>query len=501
MRELNRATQINPKIVDAYLKKGYFYFSKGENARGETELASAVQAAPDVLNSRLVLASYHMKTGNSTKALSVLRSGLTGKKSDAPLYNSIAAVLFAGNKRDEGIKNLQKAKEVDPAFPASYQNLATFYAATGNYPKAIEEYSALLRQDPANIRALLAQASLQELQGNEREALAYYQKARDTRSPEAFLASAGYHMKKREADKALKVLDEAIKLDGRNIAALEMKGRILIGEKKFKPALKAFEEVEALNSDAGIALKIKAYVAMQETDKALEQARRIIAKYPRSAQGYTVLASIYESRNDYANAIGEVKKGIRVDGRNAQALVYLGNLHQARKEYDQAMAAYSEALVRNPDFVPAIFAQGALLELTGKKKEAIAKYRAALEKSNSYVPALNNLAYLCADGYGNREEALRMAINAFKLDPGNAGVMDTLGYALLKNSRRDDAKKVLEQAAKLLPNNPTVCYHLALAYRETGDKPKALQTLQKSLTLGDFPDAGAARALLAEYRK
>ena len=501
MHELNRATQINPRIVDAYLKKGYFYFSRGENARGESELASAVQAAPDVINSRLMLASYYVRTGNNAKALSLLKSGLAGNKGDAPLYNSIAAVLFAGNKRDEGIKNLQKAKEIDPALPASYQNLATFYAATGNYPKAIGEYNALLRQDPANTRAMLALAALQEIQGNEREVLDYYQKARDTKASEAFLASAGYHMKKREADKALKVLDEAIKIDSRNIAVLEMKGRILIGEKKFKPALKTFEDVETLNPDAGIALKIVAYTAMQETDKALEQARRIIAKYPRSAQGYTVLASIYESRKDYANAISEVKNGIRVDSKNAQALVYLGNLHQSRKENDQAMSAYGEALQKNPDFVPAIFAQGALLEQTGKKKEALTKYRAVLDKSSSYVPALNNLAYLYADGYGNREEALRMAINAFKLDPGNAGIMDTLGYALLKNNRRDDAKKVLEQAIKLLPDNPTVCYHLALAYREAGDKPKALQTIQKSLTLGDFPDAGAAKTLLAELKK
>jgi Flp pilus assembly protein TadD len=94
-----------------------------------------------------------------------------------------------------------------------------------------------------------------------------------------------------------------------------------------------------------------------------------------------------------------------------------------------------------------------------------------------------------------------MALNALKLDPGNAGIMDTLGYALLKNNRRDDAKKVLEQAVKLLPNNPTVCYHLALAYRDNGEKPKAVQTLQKSLTLGDFPEAGAARTLLTELKK
>ena len=500
MREFNRATRINPKIVDAYLKKGYFYFKRGKNAEGETELATAVQAAPDVLNSRLLLASYYLKGGNGSKALSVLRSGLTGKKSDAFLYNSIAAVLFSQNKQDEGLKNIQKAKEVDPAFPASYQNLATFYAATGKYEKAVEEYTSLLRNDPQNYQAMLGLAVLHEIKGNDREALVYYQKAKETKQPAAFLTHASYHLKKRETDKALKVLEEALKIDSRNTAVLEMKGRILVNEKKYKDAIRVFEEIETLNPEAGVALKISAYVAMKDTAKAAEQARKIIEKSPGSARGYMALASVYEAQKDYTSAIREVRNGMRVDGNNVQAILFLGKLLESRKEYGQAMSAYADACRRKPDFVPALFAQGALLDLTGKKKEAIAKYRAVLEKSDTYVPALNNLAYLCADGYGNKEEALRLAISAYKLEPGNAGIMDTLGFALLKNSRKDDAKKVLEKAVSLLPNDPTVNYHMGLAYKEVGDKANASRMLQKALLLGEFSDANAAKLLLAELK-
>lgn len=501
MREFNRATRIDPKTVDAYLKKGYFYFSRGKNAEGEMELATAVRAAPDVLNSRLLLASYYLRGGNGAKALSVLRAGLTGKKSDALLYNSIAAALFSQNKLNEGLKSIQKAKEVDPAFPASYRNLATFYAATGKYEKAIEEYASLLRNDPQNYHAMLGLAVLYEIKGNDREALVYYQKATETRQPTAFLAQAGYHLKKRENGKALNVLEDALRIDSRNLSVLEMKGRLLLDEKKYKDAIRVFEEIETLNPEAGVALKIFAYVAMKDTAKAAEQARKIIEKYPGSARGYMVLASVYEAQKDYASAIIEVKNGIRVDGNNVQAILYLGKLLETRKEYSQAMSAYTDACRRRPDFVPALFAQGALLDLMGKKKEAAAKYRAALEKSDTYVPALNNLAYLCADGYGNKEEALRLAISAYRLEPGNAGVMDTLGFALLKNSRRDDAKKVLEKAANLLPNNPTVNYHLGLAYKEVGDKANASRVLQKALSLGEFPDANAAKLLLAELRR
>lgn len=500
MREFTTATRIDPKIVDAYLKKGYFYFSRGKNAEGEMELASAVKAAPDVLNSRLLLASYHLRVGKADKALSVLTSGLTGKKDDALLYNSIAAVNFSQNRQDEGLKYIQKAKEADPAFSASYQNLATYFAATGNYEQAIGEYAALLRIDPKNLPAMLGLAGLNEIKGNDSEALSYYQKAAETKQPAGFTALASHYLKKREMSKALNVLDEALKIHARNVAVLEMKGRLLVREKKNKAAIKVFEEIEAVNPEVGVALKIGAYVSMKETAKAVEQAQKIIDKYPRSARGYVILASIYESQKDHARAISEVKSGLRVDGNNAQAIVYLGNLYEASRDFSQAMTAYEDACRKKPDFVPALFAQGALLDQTGRKKEAIDKYRTVLEKSDSYVPALNNLAYLFASGYGSKEEALRMAISASKRDPGNAGLLDTLGFALLKNNRLEDARKVLEKAANLLPDNPTVTYHLALAYIESGEKAKALKLLQKSMSQGEFADAKAAATLVAELK-
>jgi putative PEP-CTERM system TPR-repeat lipoprotein len=501
MREFTLATKVDPKIVDAYLKKGYFYFSRGKNMEGETELSSAVQAAPDVLNSRLLLALYQLRVGKPDKALSVLKSGLTGNKSDALLYNGIAAVYFSQNKQDEGLKSIQKAKEMDPALPASYQNLATYYASCGKYEKAIEEYIALLRSDPQNSRALLGLAVLNEIKGNDTEALSYYQKATETKQANAFIAKASYHLKRQEPAKALKVLDDGLKIDARNVAVLEIKGRLLVREKKYKEAIKVFEEVEAVDQVAGVALKIGTYVSMKDIVKAEEQARRIIEKYPSSARGYMVLGSIYESQKEYARAISEVKNGLRVDGNNAQAIVYLGNLYEVSKDYNQAMTAYEDACRKKPDFVPALYAQGALLDQTGNKKEAIGKYRLVLEKSDTYVPALNNLAYLCASGYGSKEEALRLAISAFKREPGNAGVMDTLGFALIKNNRPEDARKILEKAVALLPDNPTVSYHLALAYKESGDKANALRMLQKALSMGKFSDAKAATVLVAEMKR
>lgn len=240
---------------------------------------------------------------------------------------------------------------------------------------------------------------------------------------------------------------------------------------------------------------------MKDTSKAVEQARRIIEKYPSSARGYMVLATVYESQKDYPRAIAEAKNGVRVEVNNLKAIMYLGHLFEVSKDYSQAMAQYTDALRKKSDFVPAIFAQGALLDVTGKKKEAIAKYRMALEKDENHVPSLNNLAYLLADGYGSKEEALRLAIAAYKHDPTNAGILDTLGFALLKHNRPEDARKVLDKAVTAMPNNPAVHYHLALAHKGTGNKAAAQNSVKKALSLGEFSEAAAARQLAAELGK
>lgn len=501
MRELNRATALDAKMVTAHLKKGYFYFSRGNNSEGELELATAVRSAPDILNSRLLLASYYLRLGKSAQAIKLIKEGLTGGKGDAPLYNALAAVNFLSGNKPGGLDSLENAKRVDPSFLATYHNLAIYYVALGENQKATTEYQSVLRIDPQNVRALLGLATLQEVRGKDQEAFAYYQKATETRSPEAFLALAAYHLKKQAPDRALKVLDDASKVAPRAVGVLEMKGRILLESKKFREALRTFDEVEALDRDAGATLKIGAYVAMQEDAKAVELARRLIARHPSSAKGYLLLATIYQRQKDLRSATIEIQNGIRVDGQNIEARLFLGRLHEGNREYDKAMTCYQDALRIQPESVPALFARGSLLDQTGRKKEAVAVYRLILEKTETFAPALNNLAYLSAEGYGSPEEALRLALDAFKLEPGNAGVMDTVGYALLKNGRKADALKMLERAVSLLPNEPAVRYHLALAYKETGDRIRAEQSLQKSLALGGGADTAAVRSLLFEMKR
>ncbi|MBF0559590.1 MAG: tetratricopeptide repeat protein [Nitrospirae bacterium] len=135
-----------------------------------------------------------------------------------------------------------------------------------------------------------------------------------------------------------------------------------------------------------------------------------------------------------------------------------------------------------------------------RKKEAINKYQEVLAKDENYVPALNNLAYLYIQGGGSKEAALELAIRAYKLIPKRPEVLDTVGYVMLKSGRKEDARKMLRNAAEQMPDNATVNYHLALAYKENGNKGLAIESLQKALKGGAFKEANDASALLAKLK-
>lgn len=239
---------------------------------------------------------------------------------------------------------------------------------------------------------------------------------------------------------------------------------------------------------------------MKDVQKATENAKKIINQKPDSAYGYIVLAAVYENQNDLNNTIDTLKKGLQVDKKNVQAGMILGNLYSKKKQHALALNEYQDIVKRNPQYIPAIFALGTEYDLMGKKKEAVKKYNEILTKSENYVPALNNLAYLYADGHGSKEEALTYAIKAFGFAPNNAGVMDTLGYVLLKNGRKDDSIKVLEKAVALIPNNPSVHYHLALAYKESGKRDEAKKHLKEAIAKGDFPEIDMAKKLLEQIK-
>jgi len=501
LKEFDRALELEPRLVDAHVKKGIVSLARGKAAEGEADLVAAVKVAPEILNSRYLLATYYLRTNKKDKAISVLKEGLRGGKQDALLYNSMAAAAFAAKRENEGISYLQKAREMAPDYFPPYFNMASYYINKKDNARAAGLLNDVLKRDGANIQALIGLGAIREAEGKTQDALAYYAKAKETKKPLGYFSLASYHVRMKEPAKALTIADEALKANPGNAGLLELKGGLLAADKKYTEAVKVYDELEKTTPARAIPLKIGAYVAMHDIPKAAEQAQKIIKQRPDSAAGHLVLSSIYESQKDYDRAIAACRNGLAAESGNVQAALTLGGLYEKKRNYTQAITTYEDILKKNPKYAPALYAKGSAYDRMGKKKEAVGIYRQVIKRAPNNLLALNNLSFLYSEGYGSKGEALSLATKAYNLQPKSPEIMDTYGYALLKNNKKAEALTVLEKSASLLPNNPTVLYHLALVYRENGNKAKASTIIQKALQFGDFPEVAAARTLLAELKK
>jgi tetratricopeptide (TPR) repeat protein len=125
----------------------------------------------------------------------------------------------------------------------------------------------------------------------------------------------------------------------------------------------------------------------------------------------------------------------------------------------------------------------------GRKKEARDIYEQAIRQNPQDGMALNNLAFMMAEGGSvDLDQALTYAQRAKQVLPNLSEVSDTLGWIYLKKNMSDNAMDVFQTLVNQKPDNSTYRFHLGMAYAQKGDKPKALEALQKALRSGPSKD-------------
>ena len=412
----------------------------------------------------------------------------------------MAAAYLAQKQNEQGVDALNKAKQAKPDYLTPYFNLANYYLANRQRDMALAEYQAILKIDPENVKALISLGTLQEIEGDAAAAKSSYQKARDTGTPDGFLALAGYLGRSKQPEEAAKVIEAAYQAHPEHPALLETRGKLLLGQKNTAEAVKMFQTLDKVKPGAGLPLLAVAWLAGGEGDKALALAKSRIDEQPNSASGYLLQAAIHQRLGEADKAEAALTQGIGRAKDASPLSLQLGTLYAATGRMPKALETLGALRKAQPDFVPAIFALGALHDQQGDKGKAVEFYKEVLAKAENHTAALNNLAYLYADNYGTPEEALVLALKAFRNEPGNPGILDTLGLALLKNGRHEEALNLLNKAAELLPKVAAIRLHQGQALQGAGKPAEAREALQSAIDLGPGPEAEQARKLLEELK-
>ena len=502
MSEMDRAIDLAPNLADAQLKKGMFHLAQGRLAAAEMPLEEAVRLAPELINSRLLLAVSQLRQQNFPKAINTLREGLKGQVEDAVLHNYLAAAYFGQGQTETALAELEKAKQRKPDYLAPYVNLANYYLTQGQPQRAADEYRNLLKETPDNLRALLSLASLQELQKDLPGAEQSLAKAAATGVVEGYLASTMYYSRQKQFTKALEVLHNGLEQHPKQPALLELEGKLWLSQGQAAKALEAFQVLSEVQPGQGLPLLVATLVRSGQVEEAEKVAQQWVERSGDAPQGYLLLADVYKQRQDYAKGLEVLEQGLAKVKNGAALHMARAAIYQTWEKTDQALKIYSELRKEQPAYLPATFSLAALHDRLGDKRQALSLYRVCLEQNADYLPALNNLAYLYADNYGDLDEALTMAGRALRIRPTDAGIMDTLGYVLVRKEQFAEALPYLQKAAQMLPQEPLVKLHLAQAQLGLGQLEEARNLLQELQTGAlDEEQSGQVAKLLQKINK
>jgi tetratricopeptide (TPR) repeat protein len=195
-------------------------------------------------------------------------------------------------------------------------------------------------------------------------------------------------------------------------------------------------------------------------------------------------------------AMSSFERATRSAPRFFAALFAAAELQFTSGHPEKAVPLYRQAQAVKPDAGLSL-RLGVYYENTGDLAAAEREYRQVVQLSPSLFVGYNQLAWLFAKRGVRLEEALELAAKADALQPGNASVLDTLGW--IHHQRKDYEKAIekLSAASRSHPENPTIWYHLGAVQLARGNKEQAQKALETAVRLGGNTDAAAsARQLL-----
>jgi tetratricopeptide (TPR) repeat protein len=112
-----------------------------------------------------------------------------------------------------------------------------------------------------------------------------------------------------------------------------------------------------------------------------------------------------------------------------------------------------------PDSAELRFARVFQLESADKVSESVAELRKLVADRPGDPAATNALGYILVDRTRQHREGLKLIEEALAQTPDSGAVLDSMGWALHRTGRNEDALKYLEHAKRRI-NDPEVDLHL-----------------------------------------
>lgn len=447
LHDLNALLATDPQNVLALGKRAYILADKEDWAAAEKDIAAALSADPanaDALATKAVIAmhrkDYDAALGYTSKALegdpdnylarslqAQLRKREGGEKAAVQAFDeaiarspddtvallSRALVNIEAKDFEAAEKDIARVLALNPSDPLAMQSQGELAMAKGNYKAAVETFSHGLSAFPGNSRMWA------------RRAEAYRQLGKY----DSALADTDAALKAGLVSPALRLLRINILMQKGDLAATDAEiGRLT-------------EENPA--SEFAMVAAGKAYSAIGKREKAMQSFDRALSINP--------VPYIYINRSqvrpfeDLQGRLADLDEALKIDPNYEETLAEKARILSRAGRHTEAIALYDRATQVALDSSDLQLGRAIALERAGRSAEAKAAFASERERAKT-AGDFNRLCWVKAINDVALQSALEDCQSALRLDPDNRGASESIGMALLKLGKLEEARDAYSDA-------------------------------------------------------
>lgn len=418
-----------------------------ENAIKYAVIANAIE--PDDYIFHFVIGTAYMKLKEFQKSIEPFKRALDKEPDNIGTLNSLGTAYMAVGNSEDAIKCYKRALELKPNSPMAYYNIGSAYQIQQNHEEAciyLEKACELDDEDEV-FKTALAMSKTK---------LGYYEEA-----SKIYKSLLLQHPEKENYKYNLVTCFEAM---GDLQTAIKMlEGMVYVNQKFILPAQKL----------------ASLYIKTNQLNKAKEIYDNILLKGKVSAETFHQYAILSSSLCDTDTAERMLKKVIKMNPDIAKAHKDLGIIYLNKRLFDYAEDEFKIAMQLQPNDFEIIFEYANFLYSISKNTEAERYYQEALDISPDNVLALTFMA-LNKLILNQLDEAKAYIEHALKVNPHHEYIQFCAGRIFYARKEYDEAKHYLIHAVEQNPDIETQ-NTLALTYYELEEYQSAINIFENLL--------------------